>query len=219
MTQRQLTWNAALDAEQFSEEYAKERARIADAAKVGDFVGVLQGLEQPWSSASDWRLEGTSWFTPLHQAAWHGAPIMVADELLWRGAFRSQPDAQGRLPADIARTRGHDELATFLTPRPHPRDEADLQSIESHLHELVMRRAAGMGVHRQRLRAVPVAILIELRPDERLYVPVPGMYGGFSLRWEGDAVESSSWSRVSGGSGQTHIIRPSGAELTEEGFV
>lgn len=216
---RDLSWNAALDAEQFAEEYVANRARIADAAKEGNFTAVLRGLDQPWSAASDWRLEGTSWFTPLHQAAWHGAPITVAEELLWRGAFRSQPDARGRLPADIAQTRGHDELAVFLTPHPHPCDKAHLRSIERHLHDLVMQRAAEMGVHRQRLRAVPVAILIELRPDERLYVPVPGMYGGFSLRWEGEAVEASSWSRVAGGSGQTHIIRPSGAELTEEGFV
>lgn len=217
MTERDRTWNPALDARWYSDNYVKVRGDVADAAKVGDFSRALDLLHDVQQTASDWRLGGSSWFTPLHQAAWHGARTEVADELLWLGAYRSQPDSHGRLPADVAKERGHQELARFLQPRPHPTDPEHLRAIESHLHTVVLGRTR--EIDGLELRPVPVAALIELRPAERLWVPIPGMVGGFALRWEDEAVVSRSWSRAVGGSGQEHRITCNGAELTEEGFV
>ncbi|KAG2449697.1 hypothetical protein HYH02_005225 [Chlamydomonas schloesseri] len=55
------------------------------------------------------------------------------------------------------------------------------------------------------------------------YVPVPGMYGGFSFEFEqigpDPVLVSESWCRVAGGSGQRHRITLQGTELVEEGFA
>ena len=64
--------------------------------------------------------------------------------------------------------------------------------------------------------------MLELEEPE-IWFPVPGMYGGFSITMDGEGEEailiSSSWCRVSGGSGQRHEITANGSELVEEGFV
>ena len=54
---------------------------------------------------------------------------------------------------------------------------------------------------------------------ETLWVPYPGMYGGFSLSLHRGRLFVESWSRVAGGSGQAHVITESGCVLVEEGFV
>ena len=52
---------------------------------------------------------------------------------------------------------------------------------------------------------------------------MPGMYGGFSYRWEGMGKRArlvvESWCRVVEGSGQRHEITAEGSRLVEEGFV
>jgi hypothetical protein len=55
------------------------------------------------------------------------------------------------------------------------------------------------------------------------WFPIDGMYGGFRFWIENDNDEEilicESWSRVCAGSGQKHIIRISGCELVDSGFV
>ncbi|MGW5571250.1 hypothetical protein ACWEVD_08610 [Nocardia thailandica] len=53
------------------------------------------------------------------------------------------------------------------------------------------------------------------RERARLWCPIPGMYGGFSITFATDADELDvrSSRRVVGGSGQMHRIRPDGYEL------
>ncbi len=45
------------------------------------------------------------------------------------------------------------------------------------------------------------------------------MYGGFHITLRQGYLESSSWCRVVGGSGQLHVITHEGAVLVDEGFV
>lgn len=47
--------------------------------------------------------------------------------------------------------------------------------------------------------------------------PVSGMYGGFSIELRSGYLEVSSWSRVVGGSGQTHVTTREGYTLVAEG--
>ena len=70
---------------------------------------------------------------------------------------------------------------------------------------------------RQVLRYPPVEILHEV-PGQRLWFPVPGMYGGFDITLVEDFLDVKSWCRVVGGSGQAHLITTEGAILVDEGF-
>jgi hypothetical protein len=65
----------------------------------------------------------------------------------------------------------------------------------------------------------------EFRPtgeSEVWFFRVPGMYGGFRLRWIADEpeakLESLSFCRVAGGSGQRHEITSQGYVLVESGL-
>jgi hypothetical protein len=67
------------------------------------------------------------------------------------------------------------------------------------------------------LRYPPVGILHEV-PGQRLWFPVPGMYGGFEITLVKDFLEVTSWCWNVGGSGQHHLITAAGAMLVAEGF-
>lgn len=62
-------------------------------------------------------------------------------------------------------------------------------------------------------------VLLVMERIKALWVPYPGMYGGFSLSVHRDRLMVESWSRVVGVSGQAHVITESGCVLVEEGFV
>ena len=53
------------------------------------------------------RVGGKAWYTPLHHAAWNGAPKPVVQELLDLGAWRSLRNSRGERPLDVAVRRGH----------------------------------------------------------------------------------------------------------------
>ena len=73
-------------------------------------------LDLHWVSVNQWRVGGSSWFAPLHQAAWHGASASVVSSLLERGALRSLRTRDGRTPYDVALARGHEHLLELLAP-------------------------------------------------------------------------------------------------------
>jgi hypothetical protein len=96
-----------------------------------------------------------------------------------------------------------------------------LAAIQSHFHELIRTRATEYRLDvpqdlPQLREPLPTA-------DDRAYFAVPGMYGGFSYRCEGEGpglkLISESWSRIVGGSGQRHLITADGVKLVEKGFV
>jgi hypothetical protein len=68
-------------------------------------------------------------------------------------------------------------------------------------------------------RLPQVETVAELGVDGWLRFPVPGMYGGFGLRWDGRAVVSKSWCRVADGSGRRHRVHENRVDLVEGGFV
>jgi hypothetical protein len=55
-------------------------------------------------------------------------------------------------------------------------------------------------------------------PGQRLWFPVPDMYGGFEIILVKDFLEVTSWCWNVDGSGQHHLITAAGAMLVAEGF-
>jgi hypothetical protein len=96
-----------------------------------------------------------------------------------------------------------------------------LLSIQQHFHALIRARSAELMGQATDVD-LPVLARFPIEGDPA-WLPVPGMYGGFSYWFveTGDQVKliSESWSRVQSGSGQHHEITASGSQLIEEGFV
>jgi hypothetical protein len=231
-----FVWNGVLDPTLDNENAIAARHLLADAAKAGDWKQVLRLLDKPRTplTANDWRPGGTAWFTPLHQAAWHGAPTSVAAELVDRGALRSLSDARGRTAFDTrternfaefvkakgAGTDSHLALRSFLTPPSPTLSPTRINALDSHLGELIDRRIQGVYDRRDPrtvLRYPPVGVMHEI-PDRRLWFPVPGMHGGFDIHLRDGYLEVASWCRIWGFSGQRHVITEEGTTLVEQGF-
>lgn len=226
MEREPFQWNGVLDHGYLFEPLVAEGHRLADASKAGDWPMVFRLLDNG-ATINWWRPDGTAWFTPLHQAAWHGAPADVARELIDRGALRTLTDARGRTAYDVCLERhggrsDADALFDVLLPPAAPLPPHRVRALDHHLASVIDGRIKGVLFDgrnpREMLRYPPVSILHEL-PEQRLWFPVPGMYGGFLLSLHGDELHSKSWCRVVGGSGQRHVITTHGATLVSEGFV
>lgn len=215
-----IQWDAALDRETLADWHVGARDRLADAARDGRWDAVLTLLRESEAqlSPNHWRVGGPSWFTPLHQAAYHGAPISVVLQLVELGGSRRLPTADGRTPFDIAVSAAHERLLPILKPEirnPAPVDV--LAVLDRRLHALVESRVRpDIEV---RLRPLPTAMLTELAEGTTVWFPIPGMLGGFSVRLVMSYLDVRSWSRSSAGSGQAHVITVDGTTLVAEGFV
>ena len=92
-----------------------------------------------------------------------------------------------------------------------------LLRLNAQFHHLIMERAAHL-VGEQDLCLPKIDPLVAL-DQPLLWFPVPGMYGGFRAELHRAGPEPqllvSSWNRVVGGSGQTHIVMPHGYVMLE----
>ncbi|OBB32646.1 ankyrin repeat domain-containing protein [Mycolicibacterium fortuitum] len=223
-----LTWHGVLDPSLWSESFVADGHRIADAAKAGDWTTVLEMLRKdPHLGVNRWRPGSPKWFTILHQAAWHGASASVVSELLGHGALRSLRDGKGRTPQDVAVERGHAfALGQMLAPPQSPLDDQRVAILDQRLADVIdgriregqLDRGHSGGDLRSALRYPPVGMMHEA-PGQSVWFAVPGMYGGFRITLRQGYLESSSWCRVVGGSGQLHVITHEGVVLADEGFV
>jgi hypothetical protein len=211
-------WDGATLRTTYKDAYQAKRDEFADRARDGDWQAVLAAIEQSPSLVNTWRPGGPSWYTPLHQAAWHGASESVVHALLTHGAWRTLRTAAGDRPLDIALRGGHTHLTGPLIPVIHHPVPTDvLRALQHHFHEVIRGRVADL-VDEHRLRLPELDVLTELATP-RMWFPVPGMYGGFRYVLEGRELKVDSWIRVVGGSGETHRITAEGAVLTDRGFV
>jgi hypothetical protein len=235
-----FVWNGVLDPTLLADDVVSAGHRLADAAKVGDWKTVFELLDDPTErvDVNWWRPGGTAWFTVLHQAAWHGAPLEVVGRLIRRGALRSVTDSRGRTPSAVRRDRQPEMSltkgvavqgwkspvlpASALRAPPSPLSPEDTSSLNKHLADVIDSRIRGVLFDRRDPRTVlrypPVEILHEVR-GRRVWFPVPGMYGGFDITLRQDSLDVKSWCRVVGGSGRVHLVTPAGAILVDEGFV
>ena len=239
-TDEPFVWRGIVDPELLFDDVVSASHQLADAAKIGNWSTVFDLLDDPEQlvDINSWRPGGAAWFTVLHQAAWHGAPNEVAAELIRRGALTSLTDAWGRTAYDVryerdlranrpkdvaAQQRKSLVLRTrYLKPQPSPLAPRVIGALNWHLGDVIDSRIRGVLYEgrdpRRGLRYPPVGILHEV-PGQRLWFPVPGMYGGFDIRLAEDFLDVKSWCRIVGGSGQAHLITTGGAILSKEGFV
>lgn len=93
-----------------------------------------------------------------------------------------------------------------------------ISALDQHLGDVIDGRIRGRLYDghdpRELLRYPSVAILHEV-PNQQIWFPVPGFYGGFLVTLHGDTLEVQSWCRVVGGSEQTHLVTEHGATLVE----
>lgn len=211
-------WPGVIDPEVMKGTYVEKVNLLSDASKLGKWDEVFRLLDSDlWLTANHWRIKGRSWYTPLHQAAWLGAPVEVASELIRRGSWRSLRDSDGNRAVDIAQQRGWLHLIDVLEARvPSERETQKFAAWDSHLALLIAERTEEIDA--LKFRPIPTE-LIALEQLETLYFGYPGMYGGFSMSIHKDRLFVESWSRVVGGSGQAHVITEHGCVLVEEGFV
>lgn len=101
--------------------------RIIDSAKAARWDMLFEQLNSRPDYVNVWRPGGHSWFTPLHHAAWHGDAKAITN-LVGRGAWLSLETADGRTAADVARGRGHQSAADFLTTPVSAADSAALDT-------------------------------------------------------------------------------------------
>ncbi|KAH0795360.1 ankyrin repeat domain-containing protein [Histomonas meleagridis] len=100
--------------------------------------------------------------------------------------------------------------------------ETELAAIEKRFHDLIKYRNRRGNIDFSTLEMPKLTPQLATSNNEE-YFPVPGMYGGFSYKLikTGDhyMLDTSSWCRVVGGSGQRHIITADETKLVDEGFV
>ena len=219
-----VCWDGTTLARFLGDEEVQIRHALANAARDADWPRVFEllskGQHRGWVNSP--RPGGPSWYTPLHQAAWHGASVAIVLRLIRLGAWRTHENARGERAADVARRRGHRHLLEALAPEyKHHVPQGVLLRIQAHFHAVIRGRCERL-VEEHRLRLPELAPLLELdRP--KMWFRVPGMAGGFAFHLESAGAQaklvSASWSRVVGGSGQRHEITSGGSELVDEGFV
>ncbi|MEW2405216.1 ankyrin repeat domain-containing protein [Streptomyces griseoviridis] len=217
--ERSAEWDGVTRRSTYKEKVVAERDRLADAARDADWDTVLDILDRERGWVNFGRIEGKSGFSPFHQAAWHGAPVEVAQWLIDHGAWRTFRTHDGRRALDLATERGHHHLTDLLVPRPRqPLPPEDLERLQDHLHRLIRFRADdGRGSD---IPAWNALRLPELEPLTELdhpvcWFPVPGMYGGFRFELRDGELTVDSWIRVVGGSERTDRVTVDGVELEE----
>ncbi len=219
-----VCWDGTTLARFLEDNEVQVRHALADAARDANWPRVFGLLSKrrhrKWVNSP--RPGGPSWYTPLHQAAWHGASVATVRRLIGLGAWRTHENARGERAADIARRRGHRHLLEALAPEyRHHVPQGVLLRIQAHCHAAIRGRCERL-VEEHSLRLAELAPLLELA-QPKMWFRVLGMTGGFAYHLESAGVQaklaSESWSRVVGGSGQRHEITSGGSELVDEGFV
>jgi hypothetical protein len=176
-------WDGATRRATLSDWAATARDRLANAARAYDWDKTFELLAEHPQFVNSWRPGGTTWFAPLHQAAHAGATVATASRLIRSGAWRALRTSTSERPVDIARRRGHRHLIDTLEPPRRADVPSDvLLAIQDRFHAVVLGRAVEL-VQEQDLRLPEIEVLLEQdRPHQ--WFPVPGMYGGFSIRLE-----------------------------------
>ncbi len=216
----EVIWDGVTQSKTLNTEANAVRQRLADVAKAYDWTTTLSILAENPSLINSTRPDGQSGYAVLHQAAHGCAPSVVIQQLINCGAWRSLRTTKGERAVDVAQRQGHTQLVDLLTPRLKPEVSlTTIQAIQRHFHVVILTRAEEL-IHEHAVRLPELEPLLEL-DTAKVWFPVPGMYGGFSYELStvsyAPVLISTSWSRVSGGSGQRHVVSPHGNLLLEEG--
>lgn len=100
-------WSGITDPEKLHSGFVDLVDQLADQSRDGNWDAILQLLGTHANlSPNQWRIGGTSWFTPLHQTAWLGAPVEVVDELI-----NQAPGAHSEMPTVTVQLISHEAVA------------------------------------------------------------------------------------------------------------
>jgi hypothetical protein len=206
------TWYSCADVASWNPELAAKAHALIDAARDGDWDTVIQRIDDSASSVdlvNVWRPGGSAEYTPLHHVARRG-DLHAARPLLERGAWRLRRNARGETPADVAKRHGHTALLPVLEPAPELQwMSSTMRPLQHWFTALVRARLAGSPELWETLRLPDLEVVTECT-SRTLWFPVPGLGGGFLLRYEKDGsypvIIAESWSRMASGSEQQHRI-------------
>lgn len=228
---RIFNWECGLTDEHMAEGYVAECNKWSEAASQGDWCKVLEiAAEEPdcmerYANITRYHRSPIdpshppSGYTVLHQAASHNAPVEVVKALIELGSFRQLHSTDGKFqrPVDIAQEKGFTELVPVLQPPPdlipYISSQA-LSRIQTHFEDVV-RKEAKSAFKPESMR---VADLCLLREVETIFMTVPGIYGSFEMRFEGDHLVTRSSCRVVGTGDATYHITAEKATLVQEGW-
>lgn len=208
-----MEWGAITDPERFNDWYRKERDRLSDMARDADWTGLFEELgRQPGPGRVNLPRIGNhpnrSGFAPLHQAAWHGAPLTIASRLIAHGAWRTQLTQDGQRAVDIARERGHTHLLKLLEPVVVRQLPSPPEMLERRFHSLLWERLSPSFEETEHLLP-PLAPLTE-GPAVEITFTVWGLMGGVTYRLEEDDVYVHIHSRMDADDGEHYQVTPDG---------
>ncbi len=219
----QRTWSSVVDREDYRDDIARDLDRVARFAWAGAWEDLLALAKQPDPQhnielVNTPRFGTRSGYASLHHAAWHGADRAVVEQLLGLGAWRTLRTLNGLLPRDIARERGHRHLEDLLAVPDETRwERADRIATEGLLHAVMQSRLTRHCLDGQ-FRLPQLGPLRELDSTEFLWSSIPGMYGGFRLKWDDGAIVMDSVSRMYEGSEERHRVTPNEARIVKKGW-
>lgn len=215
-------WDGITLVKTLNDEEAAHRQHKAALAKANDWPALLTLLSQHPALVNVVRPGSQVLYSPLHFAAYGGAPVNVIEQLLEFGAWRTLRTVKGERAVDIAQRRGHHDIVPLLTPKEeinHLLPEI-LEAIQKHFHILIM-RIAGHVIQEHNLRLPQLEPLLEVA-DRRMGFIVPGMAGGFfynlDLIRNGALLHVENWSRFVSGSAEYHVISFEGSLLVSAAF-
>ena len=216
-----IRWDGLLSSKNLKPCFAANRILFSLAAENNEWEKLIYIHQNFHVSINAWKLDDSSFNTPLHLAVARQAPIEVIRELVRLGAWRSLINAAGERPCDIAARQNNHVLAEELKPVfIYPTDDEEIQQIQKRIHGIILDRG-GYWLEGLPLRLPEISVMLE-KPKSELWFAIYGMYGGFSLKFEYEKellLVSSSWSRVVEGSGRRHYVTAGRAELVDSGFV
>jgi len=179
------------------------------------------GLAELWKTCPKSARKPDSPETEAQRAyvrSWHESDIirLAIDAVPWEFSPTSVSDTA------LEPFSGTGSSKSLPEPRiVHPVPREQLLHLSAQFHTLIMERAAHLIVE-QDIRLPRLDPLCTME-QPLLWCPIPGMYGGFRVELHRAGNEPqllvSSWVRVVGGSGQTHLVMPHGYVMLEEGFV
>lgn len=170
-----IYWDAGI-----CELYTNTRVDLANAARSHNWDIVFSILDEHEELINCSRPGGASLYTPLHQVAYAGGPIEVAQRLVDMGAWRTIQNCRGERPVDVAERKGHTHLLGHLEPQlKRSVPIGVLLKIEQHLHGL-LRQKIQRQVPNRNHRLPALEPLLELDLGEMWFVvpEICEMYSG-----------------------------------------
>jgi hypothetical protein len=111
-----IIWDGIRKATTQTEEAARRRSELADAARDYKWPRVFELASAHPELVNSCRPGSKSLYAPLHQAAHGGASVEVVRRLIELGAWRTLQNSRGERPVDVAERKGHHHLRDVLEP-------------------------------------------------------------------------------------------------------